>query len=392
MKIRRYTGTTTHEAILKVKMDLGSEALILNTKKIRKKGLLNIFSKPMFEVLAAVDDKKPDSALKKEDEEKRTDWKALNSIEKEGGEKGRDRMDLLENKLNALEGVLHKINNKLDLTGNRLKYTGETRDDKSNGYYEAFFRNLIDNDVEPEIAELILNKAKEKTQKDSSMSEIANGLANIISSILGKPEPIKARNDGIPTTAVFVGPTGVGKTTTIAKIAAHYSLNHKKKVGVLTSDTYRISAVEQLKTYTEIMGIPFLVLYSVEDIPQAMKNFSDMDIILIDTAGRSHKDKTQFAEIKKLIEAVKTEEIFLVLSTTMSTKNANDIIKEYSFLKNYKLVMTKLDESSTQGIILNARYRTGKNLSYVTTGQSVPDDIEIADINKIPLNLMGSIN
>ena len=191
---------------------------------------------------------------------------------------------------------------------------------------------------------------------------------------------------------MFVGPTGVGKTTTLAKIAANYLLDQKKTIGLITADTYRIAAVEQLKTYAEILGIPITVVYTPAEIKEAISMYAGKDMILIDTAGRSHKNKAQFEELKALITAAEADEIYLVLSATTSSSNCREIIKSYSFLTNYKLIFTKTDEAPMPGIILNARYLTGKSLSYITTGQSVPDDIEVANIDKITKNLIGSIS
>jgi flagellar biosynthesis protein FlhF len=199
------------------------------------------------------------------------------------------------------------------------------------------------------------------------------------------------REDGNPTVAVFVGPTGVGKTTTIAKIAANFALNHKKNVGFITADTYRIAAVEQLKTYAEILGMPVSVIYSPSEIRSAIIEFSDKDLILIDTAGRSHRNKSQFEELKTLVAASGANEAFLVLSATTSIGSCKEILKNYDFLKDYKLIFTKLDEVREAGIILNVKSHSKKSLSYLTTGQSVPDDIEVANIDKITKILLGSI-
>ena len=187
---------------------------------------------------------------------------------------------------------------------------------------------------------------------------------------------------------MFLGPTGVGKTTTLAKIAADYSLNHKKKIGFITADTYRIAAVEQLKTYAEILNIPISVIYTPQEIKEAIANYSDKELILVDTAGRSHKNAEQFAELKMLVASAQADEVFLVLSCNLGRTACKEIINHYSFINNYKLLFTKLDEAPVPGIILNARYATGKRLSYTTAGQSVPDDIEVADVENIVRSIL----
>jgi len=182
---------------------------------------------------------------------------------------------------------------------------------------------------------------------------------------------------------MFLGPTGVGKTTTLAKIAARLSLVENKKIGLITADTYRIAAVEQLKTYSEILGIPLEVIYEASELQEAIEKFKDKDYILIDTAGRSHKSKELKSDYDDLVRYLKDVKIYLVMSMTTSFKDLKSIIDSYGFLKEYRLLFTKLDEATSYGNILNLKVLTGKPLSYFTIGQSVPDDIEVADKERI---------
>ncbi|MEN2776587.1 flagellar biosynthesis protein FlhF [Acetivibrio clariflavus] len=394
MKIRRYVGKDTQEAMWKVKMDLGSEAVILNTRKIKQKGLFKMFSKPMVEVLAAVDEfysqkvktepVKSEVAFSVNSKTKEFDNKL---IEKE------EKLALLENKVNSMENVLQKIYEQVSQDSAKPSPKEMKPEEKEKlKAIELFYNNLVRNEVDGRIAKQLMDAIQNKVPDTSSINDVGTILYKLISGLLGKPQTLKLREDGKPTVVIFVGPTGVGKTTTLAKIAADYSLNHKKKVGLITADTYRIAAVEQLKTYGEILGIPVEVIYSINEIHDAMDKYKDKDIILIDTAGRSHRNKTQFDELKMLVEASSADEIFLVLSTTTGMRNCREILASYSFLKDYKLIFTKLDETPSLGIILNARRLTNKNLSYVTVGQSVPDDIEVANVDKIAKKLIGSIS
>lgn len=394
MKIRRYIGKDNQEAMLKVKMDLGSEAVILNTRKIKQKGLFKMFSKPMVEVLAAVDEfygpKVKNEPLKNDVAIPASDKKVENDNKSDEKE---EKLAMLENKVNNMESVLQKIYAQVsqDNTKPSPKVI-QTEENPKIKAIELYYSNLVKNEVDGYIAKQLMDVIKSKVPDTSSISDIGAVLYKLISGILGKPQTLKLREDGKPTVVIFVGPTGVGKTTTLAKIAAEYSLNHKKKVGLITADTYRIAAVEQLKTYGEILGIPVEVIYSINEINDAMDKYKDKDIILIDTAGRSHRNKTQFDELKMLVEASSADEVFLVLSTTTGMRNCREIISSYSFLKDYKLIFTKLDETPSLGIILNARRLTNKDLSYVTVGQSVPDDIEVANVDKIAKKLIGSIS
>lgn len=392
MKIRRYLGSNTQEAILKVKMDLGNEALILNTRKVRQKGLFKIFAKPMVEVLAAIDE---DYAAKKEMLAPKQEIKSK-VVEKEPVEKSKpdekeEKISELENKVSNMESLLQKVYEQFQFSSNKTTPVEQEKQQNLSGVLQLFYNNLIKNEVDDEIAKRIIDIVNEKKVENSSVNEIASLLQNIIAGMLGKPETIQMKDDGKPTIVIFLGPTGVGKTTTLAKIAANYALNHKKKIGLITADTYRIAAVEQLKTYAEILGMPVKVIYTANEIKDAINQYSDKDIILVDTAGRSHRNKAQFDELKSLVLATEADEVYLVLSTTTSLRNCQEILSNYDFLKDYKLIFTKVDETPITGIILNTRYLTNKKISYITTGQSVPDDIEVANIDKITKNLLGSI-
>ena len=205
---------------------------------------------------------------------------------------------------------------------------------------------------------------------------------------MGEPEPIKLDETNKPHVAIFLGPTGVGKTTTLAKIAADFTFRGNK-VGLITADTYRIAAVEQLKTYAEILNLQVTVVYSPSEIKGAIESLKDNDLILIDTAGRSHKDKQHFDELKALVSEADADENYLVISSNTSRFAVQEILEYYAFIKNYKLLFTKLDESPAAGVILNARYLTGKPLSYTTAGQSVPDDLDIANVEQIVASLLN---
>ncbi|PYG89838.1 flagellar biosynthesis protein FlhF [Ruminiclostridium sufflavum DSM 19573] len=385
MKIKRYMGKDTQEALLKVKMDLGNNAIILNTKKVRQKGIKKYFTSPMIEVMAAIDD---ESGKIREREltkiapvsENLNSYKT-NSSQKEG------KFTDLENKVNNIENILDKI---MDAVNPDNKNNNNNKEDEKQlpQIFQLLYNNLIKNEVEQDIAKDII-KQVEKRSNPRDINDATIVMHSVISSLLGKSEPINFRTDGKPTVILFVGPTGVGKTTTLAKLAASFMLTDNKKIGLITADTYRISAVDQLKTYAEILGIPITVAYSVLEIQNEIDKYSDKDVILIDTAGCSYKDKLKFEELKMLVEICKADDVFLVLSTTVSSRNCKDIISNYSFIPNYKLIFTKVDETSVYGSILNTKCFSNKNLSYITNGQNVPDDIEIANVDKLSKNLLG---
>ena len=195
-----------------------------------------------------------------------------------------------------------------------------------------------------------------------------------------------------PKVVFFVGPTGVGKTTTIAKIASKFSVESKKKVVLLTADTYRIAAAEQLRTYANILDIPFRVIYSTDEVTQALKDFKDADFILIDTAGHSYHNSSQKDTMNEFVHSVDglaEKEVYLVLSATTKYKDLISVADTYTGAEEIRLIFTKLDETATLGNLLNLKLHTGAPLSYVTYGQNVPDDIEKFNPQKTVKNLLG---
>jgi flagellar biosynthesis protein FlhF len=394
MKVKRYVGETAQEAMQKVKSDLGRDAIILNTRKIRKKGLAGFFSKPLIEVVATIDSDIP-SGVKKSDardeyrveadnfiRELNENMQEKKNIPKDNVKKQvhSDDKELIQQDFIELKNMLSKVYDAVKIDYENVKLSDIVK---------KYLKALEDYEVD----KVIVNEIKEKLvetldpEKQQSDAIVRNTIYNILIKYMKEPEPFSfARGKKV---VIVIGPTGVGKTTTLAKLAANMVLTEKKKVGLITSDTYRIAAVEQLKTYSEIIGVPLSIIYTPGEILNAIENYSDKDLILVDTAGRSHKDKYQLMELKNLIKSSIDYEVYMVISATTKFSDCIEIIKSYSFLEDYKLLFTKLDETSAFGMLLNVAYITKKPISYITTGQSVPDDIEIADNGKIINCLLG---
>lgn len=206
----------------------------------------------------------------------------------------------------------------------------------------------------------------------------------------GKPYMVEEEKG--PKVLFFVGPTGVGKTTTIAKIASSFRVEQKKKVALLTSDTYRIAAAEQLRTYANILEVPFRVVYTAQEITNAISDFQEYDYILVDTTGHSPNNEAQRESMSELIHLVETDakkEVFLVLSAATKYRDLMKIADTYKEIADYKLIFTKLDETSTLGNIYNLKMYTGASLSYVTCGQNVPDDIAYFNPQATVKQLLG---
>ncbi|MDB4680219.1 50S ribosome-binding GTPase, partial [Planctomycetaceae bacterium] len=187
----------------------------------------------------------------------------------------------------------------------------------------------------------------------------------------------------------LVGPTGVGKTTTIAKLAANFRLRDGIKMGLVTVDTYRIAAVEQLRTYAEIIDLPMKVVTNSQEMQQAMEELSDMDLVLIDTAGRSPKDELKIKELKQLLAAANVDEVHLVMSLTASVKSLLSTARNFATADVTSLILTKLDEADSLGAVLSLNRELDLPVSYLTTGQNVPDDIEPALYDRLARRILG---
>ncbi|HWR43149.1 flagellar biosynthesis protein FlhF [Sporomusa sp.] len=355
MKVKLFTAQNMAEAMAQVKQDLGRDAVILHTRRFKKGGILGFFGKEMVEVMAAVDsaaatiaEKKMQIALPPA-----TDDTQLTALQLE-----------MSNMRKIMEQMLCQLPTKGKQTSPLLDL-------------------LIKNDIEPLIAaNLVKGLPDEKSIVGSDQSIVRKLLLDRIVNYLQKVDGIDISPSGCKTVAL-IGPTGVGKTTTIAKLAANFALKEGYKVALVTADTYRIAAVEQLKIYGDIMGIPIEIVYSPDELKAALYRHNDKNLVLIDTAGRSPSNHYQLAELQALLAVDPYIETHLVLSTTTKYKDALEIVNKFSVCSPQKFLFTKVDEASNIGTILNLLYHFPTTVSYMTTGQSVPDDIELASSTKL---------
>ncbi len=258
----------------------------------------------------------------------------------------------------------------------------------------SHYLKLIEQEVAEELAEEIVTKVNsvltqaEFTEPEKVRRAVHDEIARRlpVEGGTGKLEPTK---DGRPRTVALIGPTGVGKTTTIAKLAATFKLKQHKKVGLITMDTYRIAAVEQLRTYAGIIGLPLKVVNTAEQLTAALESYKHLDAVLIDTAGRSQKASDKLGELKRVLAAADPHEVHLVLSSTVSQKVLLQTIDRFSAVDADRIIFTKLDEAVTGGVLLNVARRVGKKVSYITTGQEVPHEIEPGDSSRLASLVMG---
>lgn len=249
--------------------------------------------------------------------------------------------------------------------------------------FPAIYEKLLVSGVGEQRAQALLNELPDLTAwSEAAQIPLAlSALRDLIGRRICSSGPIVLTPGRLKAVAL-IGPTGVGKTTTIAKIAAHFALVENKRVALITVDTYRVAAVEQLKIYSELIEIPLAVAYNLEDVLPIVAHYEDYDLLLIDTAGRSQKNIAQVGEIKSLLEAVNCE-THLVMSAQFKEQDMVEMVRRFSEARVDRLLFTKLDETDSYGTLLNVAEETGIPLSYLTTGQKVPEDIEIADGGKL---------
>lgn len=423
MIIKKYIGKTEEEAIALAKAELGDNVTIMNTKEVVPRGLYKFFRKPSVEVTAAVDENIKESSAEPVKEEKKEDIPDFSKLQQVLNEKqfspapdsktaqkeaerermlknsqiieeelteqqnGKDSGNDIEQKLNTLQDLLEK---QMTMGREEEKEEKERAVDKNQAYLDLIRKQLIDNEVEESYVEQILEEIEGTLKNNSTLDNILASVYQKIVLKIGSPHLIDLKTKRTRY-IFFIGPTGVGKTTTIAKIASVMKLAKKSKVALITSDTYRIAAVEQLKIYSNILGIPLKVVYAAEEMEKVREELRGFDLVLVDTAGRSHNNQGQKEDLNNILKTVpdSDKEIFLVLSATTKYKDLVKIANTYSEICKYNLIFTKLDETDTIGNIFNIHILTGAPLSYITEGQNVPNDISKIDAQKIAKQLLG---
>lgn len=420
MIIKKFQGKTEAEAAETAKKELGSNIVIMNVRNVKRKGIFGFLMPQIVEVTVALEEE-PDRVMLTT---ARTEDRQMSSIpglarngtltegvknQPEGGSpaaagsKQSDFFDMeekqadnsaIEEKLDSLQTLLEQQLQKSDESKEESKDKESEKEEEVSElerFMKLLYGAMLDNEVSEFYANQIIDEI-EKSNKPNMPFDYA--LTNTYQKMIlkfGKPSGIVPAEKGSKM-VYFVGPTGVGKTTTIAKIASKYSVEGKKKVALLTTDTYRIAAAEQLRTYANILEVPFRVIYSTDEMEQALLDFKGYDFILVDTAGHSHQNETQREAMNAFLHAADgrvEKEIFLVLSATTKYRDLISIADTYSAMTDYKLIFTKLDETTTLGNLLNLRLHTGAPLSYVTCGQNVPDDIEVFNPQKTVKQLLG---
>ncbi|MCR4998845.1 MAG: flagellar biosynthesis protein FlhF [Lachnospiraceae bacterium] len=446
MTIKKFQGKTKEEAIAAAKSELGNQVVILNVKEVGKGGLFGIFKKAEYEVTAAVEDEvtarnfdtdleklsenaapvKPEPlrpisnfnavaddsvVLTKEEDNLKSAFQEISEVLKksepdaapaapkptpapaakpvtESASKEVEFRPLTTQEVEPMAPVAPSKPSKTEETNHSFL----NRATSNRNFIKILYNNLLEHEME----EVYINQLLEDMGK---ILASGNSLDYLISNVyqkmvlkMGKPKTITLREGAGPQVVFLVGPTGVGKTTTIAKLASMFQVGMHKKVGLITSDVYRIAATNQLAEYARILKAPFAICYAPENLNELVSAQADCDLILVDTVGFSHRNTEQRENLEQLLNALDAKysrSIYLVLSATTKGADLKAIIDAYKQFTDFDLIFTKLDETATYGNVYNMKLYSGVELSYVTTGQTVPNDIEVVDSQKMVRGLLG---
>ena len=428
MIIKRFQAKTENDAIENAKKELGPNVVIMNVKNIKKKGLFGFLKKNQVEVTVALEEEKErqpqirtSSVTHPQNVSEETQQSSQNIVKEETKDlisqssltaieqlvkmqeknvqnqsvarKADSDNSFLQEKLDNLESLLKQQFENSETEKAKETKVEEITEEQSEQmkFMKLLYNTMIDNEVHEKYANQIIEEVEKNNNPNMPFDYCLTNIYQKMILKFGQTREITPAAKG-PKAVFFVGPTGVGKTTTIAKIASKFCVEEKKKIALLTADTYRIAAAEQLRTYANILNVPFRIVYSAPEMEQYFHEFESYDYILIDTAGHSHRNEEQRINsnlmLHSLDELAETE-VYLVVSATTKYKDLISIADVYKDMAEYTLIFTKLDETTSYGNLLNLRLHTGAELSYVTCGQNVPDDIGKFNPQKTVKQILG---
>lgn len=356
MRVKRFVGDNVAETMGKVKKELGSDAVILQTRQYRKGGFLGLFSKPQVEITAALED----IPVKKIAEKVPVTASSLPDKEN----------FLLQQEIRDMKEMLKKINKQMEgLEEEKTLWPVALQ-----SWAEVLYERGLSKDLVNRILGKLQQTLCEEEWPDEQKVRVQ--LEEFISEICINTAAIQPGVDR-PKIVALIGPTGVGKTTTIGKLAAGFKIIDKRKVALITVDTYRVAAVEQLKTFGELIGVSVEVAMTPSGLQDALNQHADKELIFIDTAGRSPHHNLHMSELRAFLEKANPDFTILVMSATTQTPDQLRVFRNFEPFTTH-LIFTKLDETVSAGSILNILEQTSLPAAYLTNGQNVPDDIEVA--------------
>jgi len=386
MQIKRYEVSNIQEAITKIKKELGPDAIILSTKKMKGAG------GSMLEVMAA---RELDLATVASADLSET---ALRGMENDGKTSRADLNSILKNNFDELKQLFRELKNDQDIRTELAEVKdsmniffdvlGLKRNKTGNDQTDSIYYRLISEGISKEKAWRAADKVKNELV--SGQIEDSNAGLAVVENLIRQSLPMNNPCAKGQRVKVLIGPTGVGKTTTLAKLSAFHALHEKKNVGIITTDTYRIAAVEQLKIYARIIGLPLEIASGSMDFKKSLRKFADKDIILVDTPGTSRNDMLNTG---KLYETLKSEvpcESNLLISLTSSKECMMEVASRYGRFDYNQVILTRADECTRIGFLWDVLDQIAKPVSYITNGQNVPNDIEEANPQKIARLIVGN--
>ncbi|MGI6435400.1 MAG: flagellar biosynthesis protein FlhF [Syntrophomonadaceae bacterium] len=367
MKIKKYVARDFQAALQLAKQEMGRDAIILHTRQVKPRGFWGLFSPRQVEITVAADETLQVNTDRGRQAGQSTPAQA--GIVTAGEVKTTPEVE---------QALLQEMQKMKELMTDIQAKMCEV--DLLKGMTEAvhyFYEILVNNNVDKRIALEIAASVEARLPESGDESWVRDVCLHTLQEYLQNIDPIKLESGSHGHLVFVVGPTGVGKTTTIAKLAANMTFLDNKQAALITLDTYRISAAEQLRTFADIIGIPISVAFTAADLQAALEEFKQRDIIFVDTAGRSPNNKEHMAELRQLVDIANPDEIILVLSVTTSSQDLINIYRQFAAMPIHKIIFTKLDETYRYGQIINVLNEVKLPLAYCTTGQNVPDDIEV---------------
>lgn len=369
MELKSFRAKTMQQALELVRQELGPEASVLHTREINSTMLGRLVRGRQVEIVASSTVNVPS----------RVESNSIPALHEEIDYRAKYRSDLgaeLSNQLGSLHAMVEQ------LCADR---PDRQQQDLPSGLFEAY-TDLIEADVDEQTArELVDELSAHEHAKENSQCR----MRELVVKQLTTAGPICV-TPGTRRLVALVGPTGVGKTTTVAKLAANFRLREKRRVGLITVDTYRVAAVEQLRTYADIIDLPMEVVATPREMREAVARMTDLDLVLLDTAGRSPRDEVQIQELKSMLGEAQADEVHLVLSTTAASKSLVTTAERFTEVGTTSLLLTKLDEAMSLGHLLTLVRKCGLPISYLTNGQNVPDDIEVAAARPLADTILGA--
>ena len=375
------------EALDQVKQRLGRDAVILHTRTVQEGRWWFFGRRPMVEITAATDIAPAAAPVRTRTRGPAASPETGPSVTSRGAEDSRLSTAARPGQAPAAghgpirseTALINELGDLRRMVQDLVRESRQSRHPTLPKDLVELYTRLIQNDVAQDIATQLVEQLRPEIESGAlaSPESTRRRLAAFIESMLPVAGPIQLDGAARPNVIAFIGPTGVGKTTTVAKLAANFSLREGRKVGLVTIDTYRIAAVEQLRTYAQIINVPLEVVMTPSQLRTALQGMHGCDVVLIDTAGRSQHDPIKLNELRCFMDEARPNEVHLVLAGTCSERILTDTIERFAPIGVNRVIFTKLDEAIGFGAILTCLHKAKTKLSYITTGQDVPDDIEI---------------